>query len=187
MADFAPNYTARYRLHYTVTGKSHTMTWRVASSVTDPTGVASKMELFLADLQEDLYSDFTCVSADFALADTDIFLPAPVPASPAGTASPGDAKETDKALSLGFVGRSAAGGKARFFLYGTIFGNIIRSAPANDWKVVTAEDPAGVGAGIVRLNETSPALVANDDHIVTWYEYANLKYNDRWVRRQRRG
>jgi len=186
MADFAPNFTARYRFRYSSLGKTHACTWRVSSSVTDPTGVAAKVGLFLADMEGSLWSDFTIIGADFAEADTDIFLPAPPPDSPTGAVDVSAAKVSDAAFALSFVGRSTGGGKARFFLYGTNDVTLVRDTKGNDLKLLSTES-VQIDDSIVRLNETSPALVANDDNVVTWYEYVNMKYNDRWVRRLRRG
>lgn len=187
MADFAPNFTARYRVRYTTLGKAHSMTWRVASSVTDPTGVASKMGLFLDDLAESMWDDWTIVGADFAAADTDIFLPATPPSFSGGAQAVSGSHPTDGAIAISFVGRTTGGNKARFFLYGFAFVANVRVTELNDWKVLSSENSAGVGDAIVRLNETSPALVGNDDNTAIWYEYVNVKYNDRWVRKMRRG
>jgi hypothetical protein len=72
------------------------------------------------------------------------------------------------------------------FLYGTTIPSGVRTATIWDFKVLSSEI-AAISDAIVRLNETGPAIVANDDSIVSWYEYVNFKYNDRWVRRLRRG
>jgi hypothetical protein len=186
MADFAPNFTARFRVKYTSLGKTHTQIWRLSSAVDDPTGIADKVGLYYEDLSPVLFADLTIVSADFAPADSDIFLPAPTPVFGGGDVAVIGSVATDAALSLSFVGRSTLGGKARMFQYGTTFRNAVITAVGVDWKVTSAEN-ASISAAIVRLNETSPAIVANDDSVATWYEYANIKYNDRWVRRMRRG
>jgi hypothetical protein len=186
MSDFAPNFTARYRLRYSTQAKSHSMTWRVAASVTDPTALAAKVGLFLDDLADSLWDDFTIVGADFALADSDVFLPGPAPAFGGGHVASGGQQQSDAAFAVSFVGRTIAGGKARMFLYGTNFDVSVRATLGNDWKVLSAE-ASTVSAAIVRLNETSPALVGNDNETAIWYEYVNMKYNDRWVRRLRRG
>lgn len=186
MADFAPNFTARFRVKYSSLGKSHSMIWRVASSVTDPTGISAKVGLFLDDMAPVLFNDFTVVSADFAAADSDIFLPAPTPAFGGGDVNVTGSVPTDAAVSLSFVGRSTLGNKARMFLYGTSFRDAVTTTVGRDWRVTSAEN-AAVSAAIVRINETAPAIVGNDDAVATFYEYANIKYNDRWVRRMRRG
>ena len=109
MADFAPNYTARYRVRYSSLGKSHSMTWRVVSSVTDPTGIAAKVGLFLADLEGVLFDDWTVVGADFAEADTDVFLPATPPDQPTGAIAASGGFPQDACFQVGFVGRTALG------------------------------------------------------------------------------
>jgi hypothetical protein len=186
MADFAPNYTARYRFRYSSLGKTHACTWRVASSVTDPTSVAAKVGLFLADMEGSLWDDFTVIGADFALADSDIFLPAVPPDQPAGAVGVGASNVSDAAFALSFVGRTTLGGKARFFLYGTNDVELVRDTKGNDLKLLSSESTQ-ISDAVVRLNETGPSLVGNDDAVAVWYEYVNMKYNDRWVRRLRRG
>jgi hypothetical protein len=186
MADFAPNFTARFRIKYTSLGKSHSMIWRVASSVTDPTGIAAKITLFLTDLAPVRFNDWTLVGGEFALADTDVFLPSPITAPATGSVSTSGAVLTDPAVSISFVGRTTLGNKARMFLYGTTFRDVVTTSVGADWRVTSAEN-AAISDAIVRLNETSPAIVGNDDAVATWYEYVNVKYNDRWVRRMRRG
>lgn len=186
MADFAPNYTARYRVRYSVQGNTHTMLWRVASDTESVVGIAAKVSLFLADLEGSLWSDWSVLGADFAPADSDIFLPTTAPDQPTGAGSTGSRANSDKAYACSFVGRSTGGNKARMFLYGTVFAASLRSGIEDDFRILSSEN-GDVSAAIVRLNETSPALVANDDNVATWYEYVNVKHNDRWVRRLRRG
>jgi hypothetical protein len=186
MADFAPNYTARYRVRYTSQGKSHATTWRVASSVTDPTAVAAKFGLFLEDMEGSLWDDWTVVGADFALADTDVFLPAPPPDQPTGAVAVSGATMSDSAFAISFVCRSALGGKGRFFLYGTNDSTLVRDSKGNDFKLLSSES-VQIADAVTRLNETSPVLVCNDDSAAVFYDYVNMKHNDRWVRRLRRG
>jgi hypothetical protein len=162
------------------------MTWRVAASTTDDTAIAAKVGLFLDDMAGSLWTDFTVVAADFALADSDVFLPGTLPTFSGGTVSAGGQQQSDAAFAVSFVGRTIAGGKARMFLYGTNFDVSVRAALGNDWKVMSVE-ASTISDAIVRLNETSPAIVGNDNYVAVWYEYVNMKYNDRWVRRLRRG
>jgi len=186
MPDFAPNFTARYRIRYSSLGKTHTMTWRLLAGVTDPSALIAKIGLFLAEFNSNLYADWHILSADFALADSDVFLPAAMPTNPTGAVAVDATKLSDAAIAISFVGRTIAGGRARMFLYGTAYGAAIRVTSGNDWKFLSSED-ADVSAGIVRLNETSPAIVGNDNEVAVWYEYVNVKPNDKWVRKLRRG
>lgn len=186
MSDFAPNYTARYRYRYSSLGKTHSQTWRVIAGTTDPAAVAAKVGLYLADMAGDLYADFHIISAEFALADSDVFLPAPLPDEPTGAVSVGAGDAGFAAIAISFVGRTIAGGKARMFQYGTALGIPLHSASGADWKYLSSEDEH-ISDAVVRLNETSPAIVGNDNEAVVWYEYVNVKPNDRWVRKLRRG
>lgn len=186
MPDFAPNFTARYRFGYLAMGKSHKLTVRLPSETTDPSSLATKMGLFLTDLAAIRPEDFTVGTAEFALADSDVFLPAPAPVTVAGTQVVGSAQLAAAAVAISFICRSTAGGKGRFFLYGTTFGLITTTTPVLDWRVYSSEN-AAISAAIVRLNETGPALVCNDDNDAVWYEYVNVKPNDKWVRKLRRG
>jgi len=186
MADYAPNYTARYKVTYSTLGKTHTTQWRVLASVTDPAPVATKMGLFLGDLHDQLFEDWRVLHAEFALADSDVFLPAPSPAQPAAAQIIPAGAGSDAAVAISFISRSIAAGKGRFFLYGVALEGAIRTAPGQDYRFLSSEN-THISDAIVRLNETSPALVCNDNVNAVWYEYVNYKPNDRWVRKLRRG
>lgn len=186
MSDYAPNYTARYRVRYSVHSKTHTMLWRVLAGVTSPAAIAAKVGLFLDDLADNLWNDWTVISADFALADSDVFLPAAAPSFGGGAVSTGSRVPSDMPYTLSFVGRSIAGQKARMFLFGSNIGAALRSPLGDDYRINSSE-LSTVSDAIVRLNETSPPIVANDNQNVVWYEYVNVKANDAWVRKLRRG
>lgn len=186
MSDFAPNYTARYRFRYTTLSKTHSMMWRVLAGVTDPSALITKIGLFLDDLAGAIWDDFTIVAAEFALADSDVFLPAALPTWGGGEQAVSGSVASDAAVPVSFVGRSVTGGRARMFLYGTNMPTVIRTATGLDYRIYSSENAAFSDA-IVRLNETSPAIVANDNGNVAWYEYVNVKANDAWVRKLRRG
>jgi hypothetical protein len=185
MPDFAPNFTARYRLKYSVVGTAHTMTWRFASGFVDEAGAADKVAAVINAMHTNLYESWEAISADFAPADSDVFLPSVISSFDAGTQT--DPTTTaHEALAVSFIGRSASGGKARMFLYGTNLVEDTLVAYANDWRVLSGES-ANVLAAVAELNAGSPDIYANDNVVVTWYPYINLKFNDRWVRKLRRG
>lgn len=180
MPDFAPNFTPRYKVNYTVHGKGHSFQVRVARGTTDPTGVATKMGSFLAAMEGLLLASWTAVSASFALEDTDIFLPAPVPTGFTPASSESGLTTNVDAIALSFVGRSANGGRGMLFLYGTGFGLNVTTATYADYRITAAESTA-ISDAVSALDELSPALVANDNGVVNWYGYANIKANDYWV------
>jgi hypothetical protein len=54
----------------------------------------------------------------------------------------------------------------------------------DDWRLTSAES-AGVAAAVALLN--SSAIPANNNMPASWALYANLKVNDYWLKRARRG
>lgn len=184
MADFAVNYSPRYRLHYSSAGAQHAVTIRAPRSlgVGGLPSLISQFESFLGELAPVLYSDWTPVRAEFALADSDVFLPAPVPiVAPTFGAAEGPSA---KAKSISFVGRSSLGHKARFFIYG--IGFVPNAFGGLDLRIHSAENtPIALSIGV--LNAPASLLAAADGQIVAWYSYVNLKYNDYWTSRVRRG
>lgn len=186
MADFAPNYTARFRIKYSTQGRNHSLTWRIASGSAGPADVTAKMGDFLAAIEGFLYTDWTIISADYAPANSDIFLPTALPANPTGASNVAIEPQSSDAMAVSWVGRTTLGGRARFFIYGMDTAGLLATATGDDWRVTAVESP-DIAAGVTVLDNESPSLVGNDDAAVNWYPYVNLKYNDRWVRKMRQG
>jgi hypothetical protein len=115
-----------------------------------------------------------------------VFLPAPLPDQPSASGGSSATHLSQAPVAISYISRSIAGGKGRFFLYGTTFGLTIDGSLGQDYRYTSGEEPL-IADSIVRLNETSPALVCNDNEPAVWYEYVNIKPNDAWVRKARRG
>lgn len=185
MPDFAPNFTFRYRVKYSVGGHTHRMQVRgVPATTTAALGsFATAIEDFLNALTANRYSDFVVLGADYALADSDVFLPCVAPAPDAGTYTIAGRSASSNALALSFPGRSDVGLRAILFLYGTaLLPGVI--SEVSDFRITSAED-ATIAAAIAVLAGSPPVLVANDGVHVNWYPYCNVKYNDYWVRKTR--
>lgn len=186
MADFAPNFTARYRVKYTVIGKGHSMLFRFprATDTTSSAAMATTIKGFLDALAALRPDSFAVTATEFAPSDSDVFLPISGLTVSAGTQSSAAIGRNQAALSASFVGRSSAGQKARVFLFG--FGIIPETAPGQDFRIQGAESTQ-VAAAIASLNSATLKLVASDSQPVTWYPYINLKFNDHYVAKLRRG
>lgn len=186
MPDFAPNYTFRYRVKYVGNGHTHHLLWRYAPSTTVAALPAIRLQVqdFLNAVgPANFYADFTILGADYALADSDIFLPAvPVPVF-SGTFVLTGRPESAEAAALSFPGKSSLGQRAIFFLFGTIF-QPATAAGVLDFRILASEN-ANISDAVDVLDATDPVLVANDGVEVNWYPYANFKYNDYWVRQVR--
>lgn len=186
MADFAPNFTARYRVKYTSIGKNHSMLFRFPRDIdtTDSAAMATTISGFLNALAALRPDNFAVTGTEFAPADSDVFLPIAGLTISAGTQSSAAFGRNQSALSGSFVGRSSAGQKARLFLFG--FGIIPETAQGADFRITAAESTQAAAA-ITSLNGATLKLVASDAQPVVWYPYVNLKFNDHYVAKLRRG
>lgn len=186
MADYAPNYTPRLKVHYISLGSAHTMIWRDARGVQSAAGLVAKCSAWLTAIADLLYEDWTVTGAEWAATDTDMFLPVTPPTSPEGTIELPSQTGQARCVAVSWCGRTAAGGKARFFTYGTGIFFDTQFAINQDFRS-SATEVAAVGTGVAALNAGSPYLRGNDNAVVTWYPYINFKLNDYQVRKARRG
>lgn len=186
MADFAPNFTARYRVKYTTLGRQHSMLWRIARGV-GSTGLAlmvAKVGSVLNVLVPARYTDWLVVGAEYAPEDVDFFVPAAIPTVTTGTAPIPPNPVSQSTFAISMVGRSTAGQKARMFLFGTSFDPESLLAPGDNFRVSTVESPL-VTSLVNSLNSGSPTIVGSDGMGVIWYSYINTKYNDHWIAKVR--
>lgn len=190
MTDFAPNFTPRVEMQYTTLGRPHAMRWRIArgATVTDAEGAASKMIAFLNAFRAALFTDFSITGWNWCAEDASAFLPiTPTSGSFLGGTSglPLEAvRRTVSAKQITFTGRSLIGGPATVYLYGTSF--TPEAGSGNEFRILSTES-TDLAAAITALSELSPALVASDNQVVIWKAYANLKYNDHYVSKVRKG
>lgn len=187
MADYAPNYTPRYRMRYSVLNRVHVATVRFARAEANPTGQGATLFSDLLNAVGDhLDQSFTVLGADVAGVDSDIFLPAAtVPAAPMPTALAGDISYTP--IFISFVGRSTSGARCSLYLYGLHVSPTAGTNEPNDYRITSAE-AAWVASAVAALNgaTTAPAF-AIDGNAATWYPYANVGFNAYYQRKARRG
>lgn len=186
MADFAPNFTFRYRVRYSTLGHEHSMLWRFARGTTAAAlaNITALWQSFMNNTQASRYVGWSVLSAEYSLEDTSIFLTAPTPLLLPATLAVGANIVSQSTMSLSFIGRSAGGHKAKFFLYGTGYAPEDFTVPADNFRIQDADDAALAGARGALVGGT-PQLVANDNLPIFWYPYFNVKYNDYWVRQVR--
>lgn len=81
------------------------------------------------------------------------------------------------AVAMTFVGRDQQGHRARISVFG------FRNAFSN-FRLTVAES-AGVGTAVAALNNPTGVFLAISDTEAVWYQFADIKPNDYWVRRAR--
>ncbi len=191
MPDFAPNVTARYRLHYNVAGRVHTIQCRgvrgIDVSTLQADGSAYLRGLFaaMAGLMAD---DLAFVSAQYALTDSDLFFPATVPAAVVGGVAAATFSKQDGITHLTFSGRGASGSKINQKLYGVqVNADVVPANFYSDFVVLTS-DAVQFANAVAALN-TSPSgrIVAIDNSVPAYYNRITVKINDFWLRKVRQG
>lgn len=171
MADFAPNYTARYKLKYQVGSKKHSMTFRGGTiEIVTGAGFVAGISNFLDALAPQLQSDWTILGADVAAQDSDVFVPATIlpafgEALSAVASTPGTAPRF-----WSFIGRTGLGNQAKLLVFGV---NVTPEVGlASDWRAYSPESSV-VANAVASLNDFA-TLLGPDLSKPTWYPYANF-------------
>lgn len=185
MADFAPNYTARYKLIYTTRGLQHSLGLRFNASMAQSAVVAaaeSLLDAIFAAVGSVMFADFTIVDAEYSAANSTFFVPVGWSGStPTGSVSAGIFPMDDIVMTT-WSGRSIGGHKGKFVMFGLYWG--VASADFTDFVVTPAEEVA-VGT-VADALAVAPGLVMNDNLAATfWRERATIKPADAWVKHRR--
>lgn len=188
MADYAPNVTPRYRLHYNAAGRPHTIMCRVSRGTsfagTEAVGISMFFGLFTA-LATLMCDDLAFVSSEIALTDSDLFFPASIPGPVVGTSPIAQYSKMDTISHWTFSGRGDLGSKVSMKVYG--IQNVSDVLPANahsDFVLLGSED-ARVANAVLALN--SAPLVTVDNTQAQFANRVTIKVNDFWLRQVRKG
>jgi hypothetical protein len=191
MPDFAPNVTFRYRLHYNVVGRLHTMQCRMVRGIDAGTGqteAAAYLRSLFAAMDDTLSDDLSFISAEYALTDSDLFFPATVPAAVVGLVSAATFSKQDSITHLTFSGRGAGGSKINMKLYGCQFTPDVVPAEDESDFVLTSAENANVSAAVSALNTSvGGRTVCIDNTVASFHARATVKVNDFWLRQVRKG
>lgn len=175
MAPLSPSNTPRYNLFYSVSGGlQHSMQIRAPATVS-PAAIGSFYSGLFTALSANLYA----VTVDFvhwAPAGSDIFNP--VTTGIEGTGFGGGVQPAvNGPLQISFVGRSPAGRRGRVFAFGW-------KAIDPSWRF-TAGENIEVDAAVAVLVGAAGYPVGIDGSELVWKSYANVGYNDHYVKELR--
>lgn len=185
--DFAPDYTARYRLKYNDGMANHTQTWRYPGVGDGPElgAVSAAVLNYWTAISPSLWNDTAILAVSYALKDSSTFLPLAVGTVTGGIAPAGVRKKFHKANVLSFIGRTSAGHRVVFFQYG-FFTAVGEDATQDDFRIFRSER-TDIDNAIAALVAAGADLVGNDGNAVSWYPYANVGENDYWKGKVRNG
>ncbi len=190
MPDYAPNFSPRFVATYRHVGSTHALSWRLARGATvDTVANVSKLGSVLRAAQQRLYADFSVTGITYYPQDE--FTGIPVSTSDLGAISPvqslNNSDPAQKAVQARWEARGNTGTRGAFVLFGLFRPQELGvSGYAADFRVTAAED-ATVAAIATALSELSPAWIPLGATGVVWRTYANVKVNDKWLKRIRRG
>jgi hypothetical protein len=180
---YAPNYTPRYRAHYTAAGISHTIQVRAerTEDIGTGAGLAAPLAGLFSTFASQLAVDFAWTGAEYALVDSDDFIPTATPGAVVGTRDISEFSLKARATSTNFNGR-ATGSRAALYMYGVLWLDGLGEA-ADNGRVTPAESAfVTTAAGICSAN-----FAANSGTPAIWHDYANIKLNDHLLKLLRRG
>lgn len=188
MTAYAPTWTGRLKISYFAGQAIHSQTWRYpgAADGSGPTILLAAITAYLEALQPILWEDYIINAVTVADVNSPIFLPIPNPITGiAGAITLDNFEPADKAEVVTFIGRSTAGGPWKIGQFGIATRQIEVTGSLN-FRVLEAEN-VDIGNAIDALTTAAGGFIANDGQAVRMYGYANIKENDRWVKKVRRG
>lgn len=141
MTTYAPNFTARYRLRYSVGNARHSLTLRmIGNPATVYDGMIVKIEDVFDAIAGIMYTDWRLEDAEFAEQGSDTFVPAEAPNIPAGTVSTVGRTVANSAVYLTIGGKSTLNNSTKMFIYGTNL-NPFSLSQANNYRIDQTETP----------------------------------------------
>lgn len=188
MPAFAPNWTGRLKISYFGAGAVHSTTWRYpgpasGSGVTD---LITTITNYLTALEPLLWDDYQVNAVTVADIDSSVFLPIPNPFGDiVGESTTTTLTPEDKAYTVGFVGRSTGGHPWHILQFGLAVSGV-QAGNQKNFRLLNGESPE-VDNAIAALEAGAGTVLANDANSVAFYQYANIKTHDRWVKKVRRG
>jgi len=182
--DFAPNNTARLKVHYFVGLRSHVQTIRYNSTgPLLPQEVAAEVAELWAAVSPIMFNDLRILSAEVAPENSDVFLPVSstfITVTPSGNA----ANMGDSPQFMTIPGKSQFGNAALLMWFGVSAGGDSSTPALNDYRITVADYPL-LGPVFSVLNDGTSPIRAIDGQGVFWQQYANLGYHSHYQRKAR--
>jgi len=179
LAPLPASNTIRYFYDYTVLGDQHSMLCRVTDAVS-LSDVQIAIDDFLQALSGNLV-EITTVGLRVAAEGSDITNPVATGIIAANYGS-GAGDVINAPLQVNFVGRSPDGRKSRVGIFGWT------AQTDASWRITSSED-SDVLAAITSLTSAGAGgiFVSISGARPLWKPYADIGYNDHWVKQARKG
>jgi len=169
--------TARLKIFYTNAVAAHQCVVRIATATDAPEGESTFSDLTTA--MTGFFHASSVVAVQIAAEGSNLFFPYASSTLVGHTWGSGTAVPDTNAQFGQFSGRSVTGPRAKCYLFG--WKGIISA-----YKLTGAEDE-DISAAVDILNSAEVSFLAIDGQPTIWYDYVNIKPNDHWVHKSRRG
>lgn len=177
MAPLPQSNTERWWCIYAVNGTTHRVLCRTLDGVTaiQASGVFQPFFTQVATLRVST----TILGLERSLKGSNVRVPfAYSGGAPGGT---GTETSTDgRARTLSWTGRTTDGRRTKIFMFG------INGQPQGDYRLDTAESAANL-TQVNWLNAASGVWLSISGLQPVWHMYANVGFNDHWIREYRKG
>jgi hypothetical protein len=188
MADFAENFTPRYRAQYRAAGVVHTVGVRLVRGTAEgsiPAVGSSIIANVFAAFDSKLPDDFAFISAYYIRQDENIQVgTATLPGFSPGAIPVADYSPVAKAISTIFSGRTAQGHTGKFIVFGVQW-NILDPADASANGVVGIGESTEVATARGALVSAGPPGI--DNLGLNWYTQVTINIDDAVLKKVRRG
>jgi hypothetical protein len=186
MPAFAPNFTARLKVHYHAANANHTQQFRclvLGGGFATVDALIVDVQAYYDAIAPNMFDDWAILDVSVAAEGALVFVPHGT-LTVTGSIPVAGAPARIKAGQLSFPGRSDNGNPHIVYQYGWA------SPPGDategdDFRINPGED-TDIDNAIAAL-QASTIMVANDGGGCNFKTYANLKYNDNWTKKIRKG
>jgi hypothetical protein len=189
MASYAPDYTPRYKAHYTAAGIQHSMQFRMHRGITDNAGEvagAAACTVVCSYLEARLPVDFAWTSAEYAQEDSPVFVPvATLPDPIVGEIALAALSAVERITSTTFAARGAFG-RTRVSIYCPDWDEDV-VGELGSRGIINGADYATIANIVTGLNALNASLATNGNSSASWYSRATIKRNDHLLKLVRRG
>lgn len=186
MADFADEFTSRFKIAYQANGKRHEMKFRYGRVATvPPQNVTDNVQDFLSALAPRMVSDWAILDTSYSIFDTTFYIPFQSDLSVTPTSGQG-AEVGLSPNNWNFQGLTALGHRASVYVYGMVFETLDNQpGGANNFRLLAGEN-ANVLAALTALDVLRAFITgADNEQVIAWKRYANLNVNSYYQRKAR--
>lgn len=184
MADFAPNYTSRLKVHYRCGLREHVQTIRFkGTSGADLTAAKTQVSALWTAMAPEMFSDLVIRSAEVAGQNSTVFLPTDssfISITPSAI----NATLGDSPQFVTIPGKSAQGNPAILYWFGFTQAGDSAIIAVQDYRTSALQSTAIANVFTV-LNNPNSVITAIDRLPVYWQQYANLGYHSHYQRKAR--